>query len=81
MRGDGIVEVEAVDMVGAEHQQRFRVERRDLVADPEQPVGVALGEPFLVEGPRPFLRHQQAQSTAGPVEVPWTSVGDLLLQG
>ena len=68
-------------MVGAHHHQHLGVGLADLVADPEQLVGVAAGEAVLVGAAGALLGHHQPEPAAGPVEVPGTAVGDLSLQG
>ena len=79
VRLDGVGVVEAVDVVGAEHDDHLGVGGPDLVPDPEQLVGVALREPVLVGGAGALLGHQQPQAALVAVEVPGPPVGDRLL--
>ncbi|QWZ10775.1 hypothetical protein KRR39_05120 [Nocardioides panacis] len=79
VRLDGVGVVEAVDVVGAQHDDRLGIGGADLVADPEQLVGVALREPVLLRGPGSLLGHQQPQPALVAVEVPGPTVCDRLL--
>ena len=76
---DGVGVVEAVDVVGAQHHHHLGVGGPDLVADPEQLVGVALREPVLLLGAGALLGHQQPEAAGVAVEVPRPPVGDRLL--
>ena len=77
---DRVLVVEAVDVVGAEHQEYVGPGGADPVAEPVELVGVAAREALLVGGPGAFLRHHQPQPAAVAVEVPGAPVGHLLLE-
>ncbi len=77
---DQVTEVAAVDVVGAHHEDHLGRSPAQVVAQPEQLVGVALGEALLVEGALALPRHDQPQATAGAVEVPGPTVAHLLLE-
>ena len=76
--GDRVHHVEAVDVVGAQHDQQLGRVGDHLVAEPVELVGVALREALLVGAARALLRHQQPQPAPVAVEVPRPPVGDLL---
>ena len=73
--------VEPVDVVRAHHQHEVGIRPAEVVAQPEELVGVAVGEALLVHRAGALLRDQEAQPATRAVEVPRPAVAHLVLEG
>ena len=73
--------VEPVDVVRAHHQHEFGIRPAEVVAQPEELVGVAVGEALLIHRAGALLRDQEAQPATRAVEVPRPAVAHLVLEG
>ena len=77
---EDVLVVEPVDVVGAHDQDDVGLEGGQLVAEPEQLVGVPPGEALLVHPAGALVGQQDPQPAEVAVEVPRPAVGHLLLE-